>query len=124
MQRKPRPKTDEIFADGMAFDIVYQGIIITALIMFSYFVGVYIDTGAWQITTSAHGISMSFLTMCMVGCFHSINLRSRHQSVFSLKKQNWILLISVLVSLILTTIVVEVPFIASAFKISELGITE
>ena len=124
MQRKPRPKTDGIFADGMAFDIVYQGIIITALIMFSYFVGVYIDTGAWQITTSAHGISMAFLTMCMVGCFHSINLRSRRQSIFSLKKQNWILLISVLVSLILTTIVVEVPLIASAFKITELGLTE
>ena len=63
MQRKPRPKTDGIFADGMALDIIYQGIIITTLIMFSYFVGVYIDTGAWQITTSDHGISMAFLTI-------------------------------------------------------------
>ena len=46
MQRKPRPKTDGVFADGMGFDIIYQGIIITALIMFSYFVGVFIDTGS------------------------------------------------------------------------------
>lgn len=124
MRRKPRPKNDGIFAGGVATDIIYQGIVITALIMFSYFVGVYIDTGIWQITTSPHGISMAFLTMSMVGCFHSLNLRSRRESIFKLKKQNWILLASVLVSLILTTIVCEVSAIASAFKLTELGLTE
>lgn len=45
MQRKPRPKNSGIFSDGMALDIVYQGIIIAALIMFSYFIGVYLETG-------------------------------------------------------------------------------
>lgn len=45
MRQKPRPKTDGIFADGMAIDIIYQGMIITSLIMLSYFIGAYIDTG-------------------------------------------------------------------------------
>ena len=88
MRRKPRSKDAGIFANGMGVDIVYQGIAVTALIMSSYFFGVYLDTGIWQITTSTHGISMAFLTMSMVGCFHSLNLRSRRGSIFKLKKQN------------------------------------
>ena len=124
MRKKPRLKNSGIFSDGMAFDLIYQGIVVTALIMISYFIGVYIDTGMWHIATSAHGISMAFLTMSMVGCFHSINLRSRRQSIFSLKKPNWVLFISVIVSLILTTIVVEVPAVSSAFKLTELGLIE
>ena len=67
---------------------------------------------------------MAFLTMCMVECFHSLNMRSRRQSIFKLKKQNILLLVSVLISIILTTIICEVPFIAQAFKLTELGLTE
>lgn len=124
MKRKPRDKNDGIFASGVAFDIIYQGFFVTALIIVSYFVGHYIEFGNWNIGSSEHGITMAFVTMSMVGCFHSLNLRSRRQSIFKLKKQNWILLISVLLSLILTTMVCEVPPIAEAFKLTEIGILE
>lgn len=124
MKRKPRPKDSGIYSDGMVFDLIYQGVVIAALILLSYFIGVYIDTGAWQVTHSEHGISMAFLTMSMVGCFHAVNLRSRRQSLFALKSRNWILMASVCVALILTTIVCEVPPIAEAFKLTSLGVTE
>lgn len=124
MERKPREKSSGLFADGLGFDIIYQGIAVTALIVTSYFIGHYIDTGTWEITTSPHGISMAFLTMCMVGCFHSINLRSRRQSIFKLKNQNWILILAVIISLLLTSIVCFVPGIASLFKLTQLGFTE
>ena len=88
MNRKPRSKDSGIYADGMVFDLIYQGMVIAALILLSYFIGVFIDTGMWQVAHSEHGISMAFLTMSMVGCFHAINLRSRRQSLFALKKRN------------------------------------
>ena len=46
MKRKPRPKNSGIYSDGMVFDLIYQGVVIAALILLSYFIGVYIDTGA------------------------------------------------------------------------------
>ena len=107
MERKPREKSSGLFADGLGFDIIYQGVAVTALIIISYFIGHFIDTGNWEITTSPHGISMAFLTMSMVGCFHSINLRSRRQSIFKLKNQNWILMLAVIISLLLTSIVLQ-----------------
>lgn len=120
MKRKPRSKDSGIYADGMFFDLIYQGIVIASLILLSYFIGVLIDTGMWQVTYSERGISMAFLTMSMVGCFHAVNLRSRRQSLFALKNRNWILMASVAVALILTTIVCEVDPIAAAFKLTRL----
>ena len=46
---------------------------------------------------------------------HTINLRSQRKSVFSLKGQNKILWAAMLGSLVLTTLLLEVPFLANAF---------
>ena len=45
MKRKPRKASDGVFAGGMGIDIVVQGVIITALVLASFFVGVYFDMG-------------------------------------------------------------------------------
>ena len=45
MNRKPRSKDSGIYSDGMVFDLIYQGMVIAALILISYFIGVFIDTG-------------------------------------------------------------------------------
>ena len=58
---------------------------------------------------------MAFLTMSMCEIFHSFNLRSQRKSVFSLKGQNKILWAAMLGSLVLTTLLLEVPFLANAF---------
>ena len=65
MRRRPRPAKDGIFAGGMGFDIAYQGVLISALVLAAYFVGHYIETGVWTITDSADGTTMAFLTMSM-----------------------------------------------------------
>lgn len=88
MNKKPRPKKAGIFADGVGFDTIYQGIIITILILISYIYGVYQDTGVLAFSASLKGMTMAFLTTCMVGCFQAINMRSRRQSIFSLKTNN------------------------------------
>jgi len=60
--------------------------------------------------------------MCEI--FHSFNLRSQRKSIFTLKGQNMILWAAMIGSLILTTLVLEVPFLANAFGFTPIGLTE
>ncbi len=124
MERKPRDARAGIFADGMGGDILYQGFFITVLIMISYFVGHYLESGTWAIGNSAHGTTMAFLTMSMTEIFHSFNMRSQKNSIFGLGTQNRTLIIAGLVSLIATTLVCELPFLAEAFDLTAVGFTE
>ena len=73
---------------------------------------------------SGRGMTMAFLAMSMCEIFHAFNLRSQRKSVFSLHTQNKILWLAMLGSLILTTLVIEVPFLANAFGFTTIGLTE
>ena len=130
MQRPPRDSRDGIFAGGMLGDIIYQGVLVTALTIVSYLIGSYFEFGAgWfekvvSLGASDHGMTMAFLTMSMCEIFHSFNLRSQRKSVFSLKTHNKVLWGAMLGSLVLTTLLLEVPFLANAFGFTPVGVTE
>lgn len=115
MRRKPRDAKEGIFASGMGRDIIYQGVLVMVLTTLSYFVGHYVETGTWEITNSAHGTTMAFLTMSMAEIFHSFNMRSQKKSIFTLGTKNNTLLLAGIGSFLATTLVCEVPFLARAF---------
>ena len=124
MKRKPRATGAGIFSDGMGFDILYQGLFVTILVFVSYLFGAHIETGRWALTTSAHGMTMAFLTMSLAEIFHSFNMRSQKKSIFTLKTQNKFLLFSTLGSLIATALVMKVPFLQTAFGLNDVGLAE
>ncbi len=124
MKRKPRSTHDGIFSNGVGIDIIYQSIAVTTLVLFSYFLGHYLESGSWAITNSADGTTMAFLTMSMAEIFHSLNMRSQKHSIFKLKTKNKYLLIAALLSLIATTIVCEVPLLANAFNFTSVSLLE
>ena len=124
MRRRPRDAKAGIFAGGMGFDIAYQGLLVTLLIMVSYFVGHFIETGVWEITNSADGTTMAFLTMSMAEIFHSFNMRSQRGSIFTLGTHNRALVFAAIGSLIATTLVCEVPFLANAFDFTAVDFNE
>ncbi len=126
MSRPPRDSKEGIFAGGLFGDIIYQGLLVTALTISSYIIGNSFEAGhfAMPVGVSEHGMTMAFLTMSMCEIFHSFNLRSQRRSIFSLKSQNKILWISMVGSLVLTTAVLEIPFLADAFGFTPIGITE
>ena len=117
MRRPPRDSREGIFAGGMFFDIAYQGFLVTAITIAAYIIGHSIEVGCFEMPrgVSPDGMTMAFLTMSMCEIFHSFNLRSQRKSVFSLKGQNKILWAAMLGSLVLTTLLLEVPFLAGAF---------
>ena len=114
MKQKPRDSKDGIFSNGVGFDVVYQGLLVSALTLIAYIIGN-------SMGGADHGTTMAFLTMSMSEIFHSFNMRSLRGSIFTLKKQNLVLWGAGLLALILTTVVIEVPFIAEAFKFSVIG---
>ena len=121
MQRKPRKASDGVFAGHMGLDCVVQGLIITALVLASFFAGVYFDMGCIDIanmmagSADEEGVMMAFITLNMVEIFHCFNMRSRRQSVFTMKKQNVWLWGAAALALVLTLIVVEVEPLAMMF---------
>lgn len=117
MHRAPRRATDGIFAGGLRLDIAYQGVLITVITMISYLLGHCIEVGGWEMPRGASpdGMTMAFLTMSMCEIFHSFNLRSQRQSVFTLHTHNPVLWGAMLGSLLLTTAVLEIPVLADLF---------
>ncbi len=126
MTRPPRDSRDGIFAGGLGFDIAYQGVLITLITLTSYIIGHCMEVGYFEMPkgVSDDGMTMAFLTMSMCEIFHSFNMRSQRKSVFSLNSHNKVLWGAMLGSLVLTTVVLEVPVVANAFGFTPVSWTE
>ncbi|MDO4807868.1 MAG: cation-translocating P-type ATPase [Coriobacteriales bacterium] len=133
MKRPPRDSREGIFAGGMGIDCIFQGIVISILTLVSFYLGTVAEYAGFDFgqlvsmlkdnPEMAHeGMTMAFLTLSMVEMFHSFNMRSRRQSIFTLKGQNWWLWGAFLVAFLLTFLVIEIPFLADMFSFTVLDL--
>lgn len=125
MNRAPRNSKEGIFAGGMGFDCVYQGLMVTVLTLLAYFFG----TNRLGITLAhgdihQNGMTMAFLTLAMAEIFHSFNMRSRRQSIAKMGSINWYLVGAMVLSLVLSTVVIYIPFLAEAFDFAHISLVE
>ena len=121
MERPPRRPGESIFAGGLGLDVVWQGLLVTALTLAAYFTGVRLETEVWQVAQSGVGVSMAFLTMSMAEIFHSFNMRSQRGSVFALSTHNPWLWAAMAGSLALSLGVLAWPPAAAAFGFEQLA---
>jgi Ca2+-transporting ATPase len=124
MKNPPRKSTEGIFSRGLGVDVIWQGAMVTVVTVIAYFVGHFMEAGVWEIAESADGMTMAFLTLSMAEMFHSLNMRSRRQSIFRMKNQNKYLFLAMAASLILTTAVIFIPTIAMAFEFEQISFSE
>lgn len=124
MKRKPRSAKEGVFAGGMSWDSAYQGLMISALALLSYFLGHFMETGTWVIENSTYGTTMAFLTMSMAEVFHSFNMRSQRGSIFKMGSHNRMLWIASGFALLATALVCEVPVLAKAFGFASVNLSE
>lgn len=124
MARAPRDPKDGIFAGGVGINVALQGIAVAVITLASYFIGHYVESGVWEITNSADGMTMAFLTLSMTEIFHSFNMRSLHKSILHTREQNRWLWLSMLASLVCTTAVIYVPFLSDAFGFEHISLME
>ena len=124
MKRKPRPSNDSVFSNGAGFDMLLQGIIMAALVVLSYFIGAYLENGKFRIMQSLDGMTMAFLTMNFIEMFHAVCMRSQRKSIFTLKHINWWLVGALILTIIITLIVIYVPFFIKLFSFTSINFKE
>ncbi|MBQ4105233.1 MAG: calcium-translocating P-type ATPase, PMCA-type [Clostridia bacterium] len=103
MERKPKPKDEGIFANGLGVRVVLQGIMFAALSLIGYFIGRE-ATG-----TIEGGQTMAFMVLALSQVLQAFNMRSERSlfkiGFFTNKKLNW----AVLASLVLVLLVLFTP---------------
>ena len=124
MSRPPRSARESIFAHGVGFDCVYQGVMCAVLTLAAFFIGHHMEYGVWTLTNSPDGTTMAFLTLSMAEIFHSFNMRAHRASIFTLRTPNWALVGAAAASLALTTLCIYVPFLADAFDFTAISAAE
>lgn len=124
MQRKPRSSKDGIFSGGVGIDVAYQGVMVTIVTLAAFYIGHYMESGRWEFVNSPDGMTMAFLTMSMAEIFHSFNMRSQRGSIFRMNTQNIVLIGAALISFVLTTAVIYVPFLSNIFDFEHISLAE
>ena len=134
MKRQPRKADDGIFAGGMGLDVAWQGIMVTVVTVVAYFVGMIMASPVHQTfqqllhesdeLVHQNGMTMAFLTLSMAEIFHSFNMRSRRESIFKMGGHNKYLFGAMILSLILSTLVIYVPFLSEAFDFAHISAAE
>ena len=102
MDRKPKPKNEGIFAHGLGFRVVLQGIMFAVLTLIGFKVGENV-TG-----TLEGGQTLAFMVLALSQVVQAFNMRSEHSlfkiGMFKNHKLNWAALAStLLVALVLFT---------------------
>ncbi len=70
MNRMPRPKEENFFANGLGTSIAWQGVMIGALSLISYAIG--------NNVSHETGMTMALFTLCGCQLIHSFNVKSRN----------------------------------------------
>ncbi len=118
MKQKPRRANSSIFSDGVGVNILYQGLIESAITLATYFIGL-----------KAYGegvaITMAFVTLGLIQLAHSFNVRSNTKSIFKIGLfSNRYLISAVLISAFLQVIVVILPGLNDIFKVEALNLKQ
>lgn len=102
MERKPKPKNEDLFAHGFGVRIVLQGVMFGVLSLIAFWIGE--NTTGFE----SGGQTMTFMVLALSQVVQAFNMRSEHSllktGVFNNHKLNWAALISILlVCLVLFT---------------------
>ena len=112
MNEKPRSKKEGFFANGYAWKIVIEGVVIGTVTLLAYIIGSYSGLD------NAHSVgqTMAFLTLSSTQLFHAYNVKSHH-SVFSLKSyKNGFMNFAFIVGFSLQLLVIYTPGVQNLFE--------
>lgn len=123
MNRKPISPKEGLFANGLMYKIIFEGILIGSLALTAFVIGVrYYDKE--HFLNPIHGRTMAFAVLSIAQLFHSFNMKSIHSisqvGIFS----NVRLVISFIICLMLQITVISLPILAKIFLVTPLNIRQ
>ena len=121
MSRPPRKTGGNLFRGKMGADIIVQGIIQTGLVMLSFCLGHYVLDASNEYV----GMTMAFISLCIIQLFHSYNLKRQDNSIFhkDVFDNKW-LNISFIVGAGLVLLITLIPAFHGIFDIASLNAAE
>lgn len=121
MKQKPISPKKGMFADGLAVQIITEGMLIGSLALTAFVTGIkYYDTGSLQLSGDfipKVGRTMAFSVLSLSQLFHSFNMRSRRSLAEIGLLTNKKLVISFLICTLLQVSVVSIPPLAKVFQV-------
>ncbi|WP_296878513.1 cation-translocating P-type ATPase [Thomasclavelia sp.] len=113
MERKPRNKNENFFADGLGFTIAWQGLMIGVLTLIAYMIGNNQD--------HTIGMTMAFITLCGCQLVHAFNVKSSKSILNRTLFSNPHLWGALAAGLLLQVIILAVPELSMIFKLQRLN---
>ena len=115
MDSKPRSKFEGFFANGYAWKICFEGVIIGLVTLVAYAIGEQVSHSVGQ--------TMAFLTLSSTQLFHAYNVKSNH-SVFSPRSyKNKFMNFAFILGFVLQVFVIYCPGVRDLFEFSPLTLT-
>ncbi len=109
MKQKPKPKNEGIFANGLGLRIALQGVMFGVLSIAGFLLGQYYGGSIES------GRTLAFIVLALSQVFHAFNMRS-DKSLFKIGPfSNGKLNLAALGAIALTSLVLFVPFLQTAF---------
>ena len=123
MTQKPRDARESLFANGFAFRLAWQGVMVGVLTLIAYYLGEYVLSDPDLADATANTMAFATLTFCQL--FHAFDVRSEkaslfHIGVFSNRAMNK----AFLVGLVMQLAVLCLPPLQGIFSTTNLNVVE
>ncbi|MCX2456208.1 cation-translocating P-type ATPase [Lacticaseibacillus nasuensis] len=125
MKQKPRGRKSNFFSGGVGQAVIWQGLLEGLLTLGVYFIAI-----TWPIHTTsaaihADALTMAYATLGLIQLFHAFNVKSIHQSIFTVgifrnKAFNW----AILASFLLLAVTILVPGFNGLFHVTHLDLAQ
>lgn len=128
MRRKPRNSKESFFAQGAGWRAVLGGTLIGSLTLLAFYIGLRehgYSMNAADISDEAmaYARTMAFVVLAVSQLFYSLSMRSGTKSIFQVGLfTNPLLIGAIVAGIVLQFAVITIPFLASAFKVHNLGL--
>lgn len=125
MDRKPRGRKSNFLSGGVGSSIIYQGILEGALTLGVYGLAILFPVHTSNDAMHADALTMAYATLALIQLFHAFNVKSIHQSIFSVHPfANRMFNIGVGTSFIMVALTIVVPGFNSLFHVTELNLLQ
>jgi P-type Ca2+ transporter type 2C len=122
MKRKPIKPGKGVFTKGMSFRIIYQGIMIGAITLIAFCVGLS-TPNTDEATRIKIGQTMAFFVLALSQLIHVYNIRNNNESIFKTGIfNNSKLILATIGSAFLMFIIVLIPALRTIFGLAALPI--
>lgn len=125
MKQKPRGRKSNFFSGGVGPSVIWQGLLEGGLTLGVYFVAITWPVHATNAAIHADALTMAYATLGLIQLFHAFNVKSVHQSLFTVglfrnRAFNW----AILASFLLLAVTILVPGFNGLFHVTTLALSQ